>query len=527
MKTRHTLWLLFSLMLLLIGCSGGDSPALESAASDSAASESSTGTVALFLTDGPAEYDHIWIDISRVSLLADGQQTVVLDPAEPVTYDLLDLKVEGEDDAGALLALASVPAGLYDKIRLEVAPNSTGDCVVRAEKDGAPTDLTLPSGKIDLNPRGPFEVEPDGTLAITLDIDCDKSIHTNSNIFRPVVFVDIATVDEEQLSPRLLSGTITDIVYGDDDETVTGIELTLSNGTVRLPLRLNRQTVIWDEQDAPGDARNLRLNEAVTVRAALQDNGLTAVLVVIGTVEELNGIVTRAVMNNRFVIGGEYSIDCVPETMVLWGCDVELSPERIRAGMRVRVLARHREEAYRAIAVVLNNRIEGALSAIDDADNGYLLTITPVSDGDSPEPVMVFLPDTAPIRIKFDGALTIDQLRALIECKARDVLIPLDPTAGDLTATRLTVLPEQLKATITAIQLEQRLLTTDAGVVHVTTGARIIDTTGDETPPRRPVTDFTDLAVGDQLELYGIFPCDASAPFEAVVVLTVSPEQPE
>jgi len=36
--------------------------------------------------------------------------------------------------------------------------------------------VKLPSGKIDLNPRGDFEVTAGATLSIRIDIDADKSI---------------------------------------------------------------------------------------------------------------------------------------------------------------------------------------------------------------------------------------------------------------------------------------------------------------------------------------------------------------
>jgi hypothetical protein len=52
------------------------------------------------------------------------------------------------------------------------------------------------NGKIDLNPRGPFEVSPDWTTVIKLDIDARRSFQVvatgNGKLqFRPVVFVDV------------------------------------------------------------------------------------------------------------------------------------------------------------------------------------------------------------------------------------------------------------------------------------------------------------------------------------------------
>jgi hypothetical protein len=60
-----------------------------------------------------------------------------------------------------------IPAGFYEKIRLEIDD-------IRSE--GGPCDepgkyFKLPSGKIDLNPRGGIFVKSGQTLSIRLDID--------------------------------------------------------------------------------------------------------------------------------------------------------------------------------------------------------------------------------------------------------------------------------------------------------------------------------------------------------------------
>ena len=130
-------------------------------------------------------------------------------------YDLLNLRPEDDQDAGELIAVEDVPAGLYAKIRLEV--EDVRGVTVQPDGSTKETPFKLSSGKIDLNPRGQFYVEANTTIAITLDIDCDKSIHISGNHinFRPVVFVDIESAAQLERCPRFLHGTISALSYGD------------------------------------------------------------------------------------------------------------------------------------------------------------------------------------------------------------------------------------------------------------------------------------------------------------------------
>ena len=78
--------------------------------------------------------------------------------------NLLELR-----DEDFLLTLKKrVPAGWYSKIRLEVK-DTWAEC-------GPCDDFKLPSNRIDLNPRGEFQVRSGQTLSIRLDIDANKSI---------------------------------------------------------------------------------------------------------------------------------------------------------------------------------------------------------------------------------------------------------------------------------------------------------------------------------------------------------------
>jgi hypothetical protein len=89
-----------------------------------------------------------------------------------------------------------------------------------------------------------------------------------------------------------------------------------------------------------------------------------------------------------------------------------------------------------------------------------------------------------------------------------------------LTAAQVTVLPEPLWATVIEVNPIERQILTDQGLISVYDQARIFDLT---TLIHR-TADFSDIAEGDLLLLYGFTTCDPSeAPFLAHVAL-IMPE---
>ena len=137
----------------------------------------------------------------------------------------------------------------YGKIRLEIAENQASGSaethVVVGEivGDGESTFeyFKLPSGKIDLNFRGGVHVSVGSTIVVSVDIDCEKSIHVSGNHknFRPVVFVHVELADAFQLCPRMLHGTIESLVLGEDDQTVVGFNLAIPHSNISVPILLD------------------------------------------------------------------------------------------------------------------------------------------------------------------------------------------------------------------------------------------------------------------------------------------------
>ena len=199
----------------------------------------STGSVAVLVTDAPnGMFSEIWVTINRIELLSDETRALIFSGEERV--DLLKL-----EDESTLFSIASdVPAVVYDKIRLHVSDvllvkeyeDMNGDLV----REEIVPDLTG-NGKLDLNPRMPFRVEPGGMLVLQIDMDANKSIHIHQTgnkdkyKFRPVVFIDI------------LDGIITG-----KHVTIEGIvsEIDGDNRTFTL---CPTDTVFWNVQTASAD----------------------------------------------------------------------------------------------------------------------------------------------------------------------------------------------------------------------------------------------------------------------------------
>jgi hypothetical protein len=187
--------LLAAAAMILSGCGGGsDAPPVVVDPPPVA----QVGSVALFFTDGPTDdFDRVEITVTSIEFLSDDGPESIWEGEE--TFDLLALEHYTDYFAFA----EGIPAGSYDKVRLRVS----GVTLVRV--DGAEEEqieVKLPAnGKIDLNPRGSFEVPLGGVLLLEIDIDAKRSIQVvetgNGGFrFRPVVFVDaIGSVEPGKL----------------------------------------------------------------------------------------------------------------------------------------------------------------------------------------------------------------------------------------------------------------------------------------------------------------------------------------
>lgn len=169
--------------LILTACGGGSN-------NTGGSQSTETGSVALLFTDAPSDaFDEINITITRIELISDDDAPTELFSGEK-TINLLDL----ESHADLFSYTGDIPVKSYNKIRLYV---SKVELVIK-DADGNIIETITPklpgNGKLDLNPRGDFEVTSGQTLTLQIDIDAKKSIHIHTlgqggYIFRPVVFI--------------------------------------------------------------------------------------------------------------------------------------------------------------------------------------------------------------------------------------------------------------------------------------------------------------------------------------------------
>ncbi len=168
--------------LFLFSCGGGGG----GGSTPGSVSPASTGTVTLLVTDAPSDdFNAIILSVTRAELFCDSGKVEVFSGFKK--FDLLKLANVTE-----IFAEKDVPVGICSKIRLTLKE------IELVKKDGSGSAYPkLPgNGKLDLNPRGGFEILPNTRRFIQLDMDAEKSIKETGNgeyQFRPVVFVKIVT----------------------------------------------------------------------------------------------------------------------------------------------------------------------------------------------------------------------------------------------------------------------------------------------------------------------------------------------
>jgi hypothetical protein len=511
-RVRFMAILIVAMMTVLAGCGGGGG----SSEGGSSSATAQTGTVAVFVKDGPAEqFEHIWVTITQVELLpVSGSPVVIYDNPSGCRIDILDHRNED-----FLLKIhRSVPAGQYSKIRLLV----TDIDLMPASGTTIVTDVKLPSGKIDLNPQGPFTVAPGGTLTIRLDIDANKAIHAhpsgdpNRYIFRPVIFVDIETGYPAALCPKLVQGTITGLTKNSLKQT-TGFTLELEDGRGTLDVKLTSETDIFLASGDFGNAEDLKVGEEVRVRGTMDSSGaLVASLVIVGKVVDLLGEVAKVVSPSEFWLTtfsgeaflGTYVMKIDPvKTLILTDCNTEVGPEAILEGMVARVFAKVVGFEFQAVVVVLRPKeVTGEITAASVVSGGRQLTV--LQDGGATATVLV--PTAAPVFIEGDGQVSASYLTA-----GRHVRILVDPAiASPVTAKKVFIVGQKIEGTVSSVDVNAGTMVVDVLTVRVPAGATILDLRSGCS--RVPISA---IQAGDKVVYFGLETTGAA--FEAPVVLIV------
>jgi hypothetical protein len=513
--------LLVAIMTVLAGCGGGGG---EGGSTPAAAQ---TGTVAVFIKDGPTDqFEKILVTVTEVSLIpVSGEPVVIYQNPVGCEIDLLQYR----EEEFLFTIKRDVPAGTYSKVRLQVANIE----LVPKEESDIDIEVKLPSGKIDLNPRGTFIVIPGGNLSVRIDMDANKAIHVHPSrtgwyIFRPVVFVDIESGFPESICPKIVHGTITELKK--DGNQTTGFVMSLGENRGTLVVKLNAYTDIFGADGNFVDPSALRVGQEVRVRGKVDDSGaLAASLVIIGDVIDVLGDVEGAVVGGLFaftpftgeeLVGTNYPVRVVNgKTLILAvctgcsSCGIEVGPEAIQPGMVARVFGKIVNNVLNAVAIILQTReITGVIQSADDEGGTKLLTIR--KDDNTITSVLVL--QATPVYLEGDGTVSADYLTP-----GRRVRVLVDPASSTTppSAKAVYIVGEKVEGSVVSINPNFMVVMDGNSVsynVTVPADATILDLRNSGYDLAR----FSDIQVGDDIVFFGL---STSTPgtYEAPVVLIV------
>jgi len=177
MKSK-ALWLMILAITLVAGSCKKNS-------NDSSANK--TSYLTLRLTDAPANYDAVNIDIQSIGVQVDSGWSNFNLP-NPGVFDLISLS---NGTSVLLVSNIGVPAGTINQMRLHLGNNNT--IVV----DGVSHNLQTPSGqtsgyKVKMN----ASIQPGASYVVMIDFDASKSIVKEGNgnyLLKPVVYGNLVT----------------------------------------------------------------------------------------------------------------------------------------------------------------------------------------------------------------------------------------------------------------------------------------------------------------------------------------------
>jgi hypothetical protein len=455
-------------LVTLAACGGGGDSSSADTSTSPTPQGPTTGAVAVLLTDAPTDaFCEIRATVESIDLLSDtGGPTNVF--VGPETVNLLDLR--NYTDFFSIDPV--VPVGTYSKVRMTLSDLALVECDAAGvpEAEAMWEHPRLPgNGKLDLNPRGTFQVVGGETLVIELDMDMNKSLHLHQTgngrwQFRPVVFVTIrpddtklvrvfgrvenlgatsfelcpvepvSSMDDDQPAPSTeCIDVFTDADTGIFDETGTPVDMSaVANDDLLTAIGF---LGLYDDGDGDTRLDDLRLNAAVLELGALD------------TFERILGAVVAAPGTN-----GIFEFDAAPLDSPATGVfDVLLQP-----GTRIFALGSNDELGATALQPGTTGEVNGVFT-------------DPVTSGEPLKSSLVVLDlDTTPDVALLDGSIT-----------AIDATVPATP-----------------KLTINATGVTGQCVTTDAST-------RYLQITESGSASETAVIPASDLAVGNSVDVYG------------------------
>jgi hypothetical protein len=138
--------------------------------------EAGTGSIMVRMTDAPAAYQQVNVDIQQVEVHlvpASGNGQWISLPTKAGIYDLLTLQ-NGIDTS--IVALTQLPTGKITQMRLILGPNNS------VMENNVVSPLTVPSGsQTGIKIPGPIPVIANSTLSVLIDFDAAKSVSQQGN----------------------------------------------------------------------------------------------------------------------------------------------------------------------------------------------------------------------------------------------------------------------------------------------------------------------------------------------------------
>lgn len=379
------------LPFLLAGCGGSSSGA------NTQTNPVTPATVGLIITDAAIDdWDQVLATITSVELLVEGASPGHVLFAGEETIDLLQLR----DFVEVFAIDENVPPGTYEKIRLRLSSLELVrlDAVTGEVAESRLTNLVA-NGKIDLNPRGSFEIAPGSILFITLDFAVNSFKLTEANngrlIVRPVIFVEIDSVPAFRGLARF-QGSIEELNAADLGFLLCGdrllayarndIESTVERRCVRV--NTDADTGVFGADGLPITYSNLETGEDVTVVGRLHQRDVNSVFedpIVLqaftieagapGTWARVAGSVLTPLVNSQFELavapaqgfapGTEIATRLFPETRLFTPRGEELDRAELLVGRNVTI------DAVLALAQgeLETNELRAALIIVEtDAD---------------------------------------------------------------------------------------------------------------------------------------------------------------
>src|SRR5690606_39720372 len=142
-----------------------------------------TAEVSLLLTDAPAAFDGLLLDIRGIEFHTDEAGWISVDPIVPGVYNILDYR----NGADTLLARTTLPVGRLSQVRFLLGE---GNAIV---VDGVEHPLDVPSGQESgLKFNVHEELVPNGSYEVCTDFDAATSfVETGNGAYKlkPVIRV--------------------------------------------------------------------------------------------------------------------------------------------------------------------------------------------------------------------------------------------------------------------------------------------------------------------------------------------------